>query len=115
MSELQRWLFSDVPTQPPPSPLKQREAAMKAAYDAADERWRVEFEAFILRYLSKHYDATAEEMRIAYEASGLPSTPNSKRASGKIFKELRKAGVIKEVGTRRSRLYGNFLVTYAKV
>jgi hypothetical protein len=111
---VQPGLFATMPPQPPqPDPLAIREAAMKAAYDAADERFREEYRAFVLRYLGKHVDGTAEEIRLAYERSGLPG-PRCKRASGQIFRELRRDGAIVECGKRRSKLYGNDLATYRR-
>lgn len=111
---MQPALFGTMPPQPPqPDPLTVREQAMQAAYAAADERFRTEYRAFVLRYLTKHADGSAEEIRLAYERSGLPR-PRVKRASGQIFKDLRKEGLIVECGKRRSRLYGNDLATYRK-
>lgn len=94
------------------SPIDERRRAMNAAFEHADERWRTEYEAFILRFLTNRGPATAERIRTAYERTSLPQTRKSKRASGAIFVALRRAGKIREAGRETSRLYGNGLVRY---
>lgn len=96
------------------NPLAKRRHARDAAYDAADEDWKVKYEFFILQYLAMHRDGTAEDIRLAYEDRGLPQTSGSKRASGGIFVRLRKAGKIRETGKRKSRLFGNDLTVYER-
>ena len=102
----------DLPPRPALSPLKRRHDAMEAAYKAADAAFKVEYEAFILRYLEKHSTGTAEDMRLAYEAARLPQTPNSKRCSGGIFVRLKRRGLIEDAGMKRSALYGNKVQQY---
>lgn len=98
---------------PKPDPVKERRRVMEAAFEHADERWKAEYEAFILRWLERHGRGTAEEIRTAYEAAGLPAVSKSKRASGGIFVRLRRRGQIREVGKVRSKIYGNDLAVYS--
>lgn len=108
-------LFAGVPIEPvpPADPLRERRKAMDAAFAAADERWREEYTAFVLRFLVCYGRATAETIRLAYEARPeLPQTSKSKRASGAIFTQLRRMGRIREVGRELSRKYGNGLAVY---
>lgn len=115
-TEAQPTLFREMPPiAPQTDPLEERRKAMQRAYDAAEERWKEEYTAFILWYLGKHNDGTGEEIRLAFENAGYKSSPNSKRASGAIFVSLKKKGVIKEVGKRKSILYGNDLSLYSLV
>lgn len=111
--EQQQQLFTGAPTpQQPPNPLDARNEAREAAYAAADEQWREEYTRHILQYLASHDDGTAEDIREAYTG---PQTPNSQRASGQIFLKLRRAGRIRMVGSRKSRLYGNLITIYRLV
>lgn len=109
------WIETPLFDQPEPAPkqsptlLEQRREAMQATYDHADEQWKEEYEAFIVRYLRSYGRATAEHIRTAYEKAGLPQTNKSKRASGAIFTRLRRKKVIREVGRERSQIYGNFI------
>lgn len=104
------------PVLPPDDPIAARKQAMAAAFDHAREQWREAYEDFICRYLMRHGDATAEEIRVAFEADSTNPQPGaSKRASGAIFTKLRRRGTIVESGKRRSRIYGNDLAVYRLV
>ncbi len=99
---------------PPPDPLADRRKAMKQAFDHADERWKEEYTAFIVRWLGLNGAGTGEDIRLAYESEPTrPQVSNSKRASGGIFARLRRQGTIREIGKRRSKKYGNDLAVYA--
>lgn len=97
---------------PATDPLKEREAARDAAFAHADDRWKEEYTAFILRFLGANGPATAENIRTAYESTNLPQTSKSKRASGAIFVTLKREGKIRKVGKDMSKLYGNELDRY---
>jgi hypothetical protein len=111
----QQSLFAGMPTPAKSSPLDVRFDAMRAAEDKASDEWKREYEAFILRYLEKIGNATAEDIRLQYEYNGLPQPGNSKRASGAIFVRLARAGKIRQVGYKRSQNYGNDLKVYELV
>jgi hypothetical protein len=103
------------PEPAPETPLEKRFAAAEASYEKSDDEWKAEYEAFILKYLALHEDATAEDIRLAFEKDeSNPEPGKSKRASGQIFIRLRKAKRIHRVGKRRSAIYGNDLTVYAR-
>lgn len=95
------------------SPLAKRREARDAAYDAANDRWRECYSAYILGYLREHGASTAEDIRLAYAKTDLPKT-DSQRASGGIFTRLIRSGKIEAAGMERSKIFGNFLVKYRR-
>lgn len=105
------------PAAPPrsPRPLEQRFAAMEAAHDAAKDDWKKAFTAFLERYAANRGQFTAEDVRLAYEASPNPQLENSKRASGAIYKDFVRRGKLRKVGKKLSSLYGNELTVYEEV
>lgn len=92
-------LFDGIPqaVTPPPAPIKTREEKIKAAFVAADERFKEEYRAFVLRVAEKSDDFTAEQCQLAYrDILGMPQ-PREWRSTGKIFRELMKSGLIVKV------------------
>jgi hypothetical protein len=113
MIDSQPALFREMPEQPPKqSPIERRRKAMEKALEHAGEKFREAFTAFVIRHLTRHGSATAEEIREAYEKTANPR-PRSWRATGGIFTRLRHDGRIVEVGKKRSKRYGNDIAVVA--
>lgn len=102
------------PVRPAPSPIAVRRKRIKEAFANADAEWRKRYRSYILQFLASG-PATAEDVRLSYRQSGLPQTVGSQRASGAIFIALKREGLIREVGKRRSRIYGNDISLYEAI
>ncbi len=91
-----------------------RQPVIDATLDAAHDEWKAAYERYILTYASVAYEPfTAEDVRLAYEKSHGPQTKRQ-QASGGIFQRLAKQGKLRQAGTKRSKIYGNFLTSYRK-
>jgi coproporphyrinogen III oxidase len=98
-----------------PTPMDRRYEAIRAAEDAADERWKAEYEAFILRFAEKASEPfTAEEVRTAFASDPRNPQTKSQQASGGLFQRLAKQGKLKKAGVKISKIYGNYLQSYSK-
>lgn len=86
-----------------------RQKAIDAVLEKQNEVWKAAYESFVLDYLKAHGAATAEEIRLSYEADSMNPKPTHERASGGVFQRLRKQRKIKQVGYKRSKVYGNML------
>jgi hypothetical protein len=97
-------LFDNTPSPAfvPPSPAQTREEAMKAAFAHADERFRTEYRAFILRFAERNETFIAEECCHSYRSDPRNPLPRDWRASGGIFQSLLKQGLLEQVGYGRS-------------
>lgn len=113
----QQPLFGGAPPPPPgPTEVQERHEAMQAVYERTKDEWKIAFESFILSYLASHGQATGEDIRLAYEKTGLPQLEDdsSKRASGAIYARLKRQNLIREVGFKLSEKYGNPLRIYER-
>lgn len=111
-------LFDGVPIPMPiaqPDPLEHRYEVMRAAEAAANAKWREAYEEFILRYLTQHADGTAEDIRNAYNANPRNPRTKSEQASGGIFARLKRKDLIRDIGWRQSRKFGNNLTIWKRV
>lgn len=81
---------------------------MKAAARKAGEPFREAFTAFVLDYLRKG-PSDGETIRNAYLQTRLPRPQSGWQGVGSIYARLRKEGVIREVGKKRSEIWRNDL------
>lgn len=96
-------LFEGVPIQAAPasppgrSDAEARAEAMRAAFEAADEVFKREYRAFVLRYAATHETFIAEQAADAYrDCEHLPQ-PREWRSTGGVIQSLEKEGLIEWV------------------
>jgi len=92
-----------------------RQTQIDATLDNADAEWKARYRAFVLEFADKATEEfTAEEVRLAYLAiPGLPHTAKE-QASGKLFQQLVKEGLLVPGGMKRSVKFGNKLQAYVR-
>jgi hypothetical protein len=84
----------------------------KQALSRANELWVKEYSAFILQFARKENVFTAEDVRLAYCGDKSRVQTFSQQASGQIFRDLIKRGVLIKDGSKKSVIYGNLLQAY---
>jgi hypothetical protein len=89
-----------------PTPEDTRELAMERAFAHADERFKEEYRAFVLRFAERHETFIAEDCQLLYrDRYDLPQ-PREWRCTGQIFRQLLKEGLIKRIGFGWSKMRG---------
>lgn len=85
-----------------PSAIETRMDAMRAAEEHANELFKAEYEAFLLRYAERHDVFASEDVQFAYKALRHMPQPKEWRASGGITQRLIRKGKLHIVGSRKS-------------
>lgn len=84
----------------------ERDAALQQVAANAGERFLERAKTFVLRYLSKHAQASGEEITLACKAAGIVPV-NTDRAFGAVYRSLSVAGRIEVCGEAiRTRGHG---------
>lgn len=92
-----------------------RQAVIDSTLKKADEEWKARYRKFVLEFAEKATEEfTAEEVRLAYlDTPGVPHA-EKEQASGKLFQQLAKQGLLVPGGMKKSTIYGNKLQAYRK-
>ncbi len=102
------------PLTAPVDPMVERNAKMQAAYDAANERFKEQYEDLLIRqFVMPGGEFTGEDVQNAFKSRPYLTQPREWRAVGNIYKRLVKDGVIVNVGYRK-RNQGNPTPVYRK-
>lgn len=95
------------------SPRDVRKDAQDAAFKNADEKFKAQYEGFVIKYAQDHGEFTAEDCQLAYKQTPNPQ-PREWRASGGIFVRLVNRGILKRCGTGWSGIRGVPIPKYCR-